>query len=215
MLHPYDAEFLARQAVGTRPHRLAFYRRVALGTLSTILEVGAGSGEIIGEIAARTKARCVGLEPDAELLDKARKRFPTVNFQLGAGEHIPYADASFDLVIIHFALMWCQNPAAVIREIFRVCRSRGWVAALAEPDYGGIITVPSNAGATEEEELKRHGAHTRLGRELPQIFRELDWAELGYGVLGADKTALADDTLTGGKFELVFLPIFWAWGRKD
>ncbi len=98
MLHPYDADFLARQAVRTRPHRLAFYRRVALGTLGDILEVGTGTGEIVGEIAGRTKSRCVGLEPDANLLNIACKRYPTVDFQPGVGEHLPFPDASFDLV---------------------------------------------------------------------------------------------------------------------
>jgi SAM-dependent methyltransferase len=214
MLQPYDDEFLTRQAVRTRPHRLAFYRRVALGTLGDILEVGSGSGEIIGEIAGRTKARCVGLEPDANLLDTARKKHPTVDFQPGVGEHIPYPDSSFDLVVTHFALMWCPNPTKVISEMLRVCHSGGWVAALGEPDYGGIITVPPDISASEEEELKRHGAHTRLGRELSRLFAAFRWRELEYGVLGADQNALLADTLTDGAAELVYLPIFWVWGRK-
>jgi len=214
MTRPYDESFLARQAVRTRPHRLAFYRRVALGTLGEILEVGAGSGEIIGEIAGRSKARCVGLEPDANLLDIARKRHPDVDFQPSSGEQIPYPDASFDLVLAHFALMWCQNPTAVIREMYRVTRSGGWVAALAEPDYGGFIVSPPIDISAEEQELKRLGAHTRLGRELSRLFGSMRWGVLEYGVLGADQSALADDTFLGGKAELVFLPIFWAWGRK-
>jgi SAM-dependent methyltransferase len=214
MLQPYDDEFLTRQAVRTRPHRLAFYRRVALGTLGDILEVGAGSGEIIEEIAERTKAHCVGLEPDANLLDIARKRHPTVDFRSGAGEQIPYPDVSFNLVFAHFTLLWCRNPAQAIGEMYRVCRSGGWVAALAEPDYGGIITVPPDTTAREEAELERHGAHTRLGQELSRLFAAFRWRELEYGVLGADQNALLDDTLTGGKAKLVYLPIFWAWGRK-
>jgi ubiquinone/menaquinone biosynthesis C-methylase UbiE len=214
MVHPYDVEFLARQAVRTRPHRLAFYRRVALGTLGDILEVGAGSGEIIGEIAGRTKARCVGVEPDANLLNIARKQHPTVDFQPGVGEHIPFPDASFDMVLAHFTLMWCQNPAQVIGEMYRVTRNGGWIAALAEPDYGGLVTYPPGDNYTEEQELKRMGANTKLGRELPRLFGGLRWNELEYGVLGADKNALVDDSLTGVKVGLVFLPIFWSWGKK-
>jgi SAM-dependent methyltransferase len=214
MVHPYDVEFLARQAVRTRPHRLAFYRRVALGTLGDIMEVGTGTGEIIGEIAGRTKAKCVGLEPNANLLDIARKRHPTVDFHPGVGEHIPFPNASYDIVFAHFTLMWCQNPAQVIGEMHRVTRSGGWVVALAEPDYGGLVTFPPSDTLAEENELKRLGAHTRLGRELPQVFSSLRWSELEYGVLGADRNSLLEDTLIGGKSEMVFLPIFWAWGRK-
>jgi SAM-dependent methyltransferase len=187
---------------------------VALGTLGDILEVGSGTGEIIGEMAGRTKARCVGLEPDANLLDIARKRYPDVDFHSGSGEHIPFPDASFDMVLAHFTLMWCPNPAQVISEMYRVTRRGGWVAALAEPDYGGLITYPPGDDSAEEEELKRMGANTHLGRELPRLFGAMDWVELEYGVLGADKNALADDTLVGAGKELVFLPIFWAWGRK-
>ncbi len=50
--------------------------------------------------------------------------------------------------------------------MYRVTRSGGWVAALAEPDYGGLVTCPPSDDSSEERELGDLGANTRLGREL-------------------------------------------------
>lgn len=101
--------------------------------------------------------------------------------------HLPYADASFDIVFCHFLLLWVTYPDQVLGEMRRVVRPDGWVLALAEPDYGGRVDYPEalvQLGALQEAALRRQGAETRLGRRLGALFHAAGLADVETGVLG-------------------------------
>jgi hypothetical protein len=69
----------------------------------------------------------------------------------------------------------------------RVTSGKGYVLALAEPDYGGRIDYPeelSVIGKWQAGALKEQGANPSMGRELRSLFSSVGLANIEAGVLG-------------------------------
>jgi SAM-dependent methyltransferase len=97
-----------------------------------ILEVGCGAGGILAGLvelgAAADRLHGIDLLPDR--VARARERFPEIDFRSGNAEHLPYADGSFDLVLLFVVFSSILDPEMkrnVARECARVLRPGGRV----------------------------------------------------------------------------------------
>ncbi|OPY32745.1 MAG: hypothetical protein A4E34_02122 [Methanoregula sp. PtaU1.Bin006] len=82
------------------------------------LEVGIGSGRFAAPLGIGH-----GIDPSRPLIAMAKDR--GVEVIQGAGEHLPYRSGSFDLVLMMTVICFLENPAAVLREMFRVLAPGG------------------------------------------------------------------------------------------
>ena len=94
-----------------------------------ILDVGAGQGGLVLELLERG-ADAYGVEPGEEFASVARRRLQAeghdpARIMVTGGDALPFADEFFDYVISLQVLEHVQNPAEVLREIFRVLRRGG------------------------------------------------------------------------------------------
>jgi SAM-dependent methyltransferase len=103
-----------------------------VGDADRVLDVGCGTGSLVGGILDRAqRARVVGIDPAEAFVDYARTRFPAsrASFDCGSASKLPYADASFDhslsLLVFHFL----EQPGTAASEMRRVTRTGGTVAA--------------------------------------------------------------------------------------
>ena len=161
------------QAGWTQPVRTWLYQQAGLTTARAILEIGCGTGVITGELARSGSARVVGLDLNTRMLTFARQRGDDVSYVQADAHTLPFPDASFDVIVCHYLLLWLTDPARGVREMARVVRPAGRVLACAEPDYGGRIDHPSEMvplGRLQAESLRRQGADPELGRRLGELF---------------------------------------------
>lgn len=93
-----------------------------------VLDVAAGNGNAT-LAAARRFAEVVSTDYVGALLERGRERalaerLPVV-FQEADVEALPYADASFDVVLSTFGAMFAPDHEQTAREMLRVCRPGG------------------------------------------------------------------------------------------
>jgi len=88
------------------------------------LDVGTGTGHFARDLAARG-LRVTGYDSSEAMLQVARAKDAGVNWQQGQGEHLPFADGSFDLVLSVTALEFARDRNLALAEMFRVTAPGG------------------------------------------------------------------------------------------
>lgn len=129
----YD-RFMGRYSNPLAP-QLADFARVEGG--QTVLDVGCGPGALTGELVRRLGSSAVSaVDPSEPFVEAARERHPGVNVQLAAAEQMPFADQTFDAALAQLVVHFMTDPVSGLREMGRVVRHGGVVAACVW-DHGG------------------------------------------------------------------------------
>lgn len=93
-----------------------------------MLDLATGSG-ITAIAAARRFCEATGIDYVPAHLEDGRQRAAAehllVTFQEGDVENLPFADASFDVVLSTFGIMFTPHQEKAASETLRVCRSGG------------------------------------------------------------------------------------------
>jgi len=137
----YDAiapHYDARYAVNALPGIAGWLRQIAAeaGGQALALEVGCGTGYWLGVLAGHTR-QMVGLDLSAGMLRRAQAHAPHSRLAQGQAGRLPFASASFDLLICINALHHFPDKQAFIAESRRVLRPGGaWVNVGMDPHAG-------------------------------------------------------------------------------
>ena len=97
-----------------------------------ILDVGCGTGSLVQIIAERTgQASIVGIDPAQASIDYARTRFSDarITFDRGDAQELPYTSSSFKHSLSLLVFQFLSQPEMVAKEMRRVTRPGGTVAA--------------------------------------------------------------------------------------
>ena len=144
----YD-RYAALLSFGQDPRwRRFLVERVDAAPDATVLDVACGTGAIALALARRYGCAVVGIDQSAEMLAEGRRRVEAaglgelVRLEKGRAESLPYPDASFDALTFGYLLRYVADPAATLREVARVVRPGGRVAAL---DFGVPPAPPARA----------------------------------------------------------------------
>jgi len=103
-------------------------RREAGGRVDgRVLELGMGVGANWPFLAETLDY--VGIEPDAFMLERARKRAAasgrTTVLEQARAEDLPFEDESFDFVLVTLTLCTVQDPTVALSEVSRVLKPNG------------------------------------------------------------------------------------------
>lgn len=94
-----------------------------------VLDVAAGNGNAT-LAAARRFASVTSTDYVPELLERGRRRadsegFANISFEVADVEALPYPDASFDVVLSTFGVMFAPDHRKSAAELMRVCKPAG------------------------------------------------------------------------------------------
>jgi SAM-dependent methyltransferase len=129
----YD-RFMGRYSVPLAP-RFAEFAGVAAGRRA--LDVGCGPGALTVELVRRLGADSVwAVDPSERFVAAARARHAGVQVQRAAAEQLPFEDQLFDMALAQLVVHFMADPVVGLREMGRVTRTRGVVAACVW-DHGG------------------------------------------------------------------------------
>ncbi len=119
----YEAAF----APATRPFIPGLLDAANVRAGDAVLDVACGPG-FVAVGAAERGAVARGMDFSAAMLNVARARHPSVPFDAGDAEDLPYPDGNFDAVVSNFGVHHVPNPVRALRQAHRVLRSGGAVA---------------------------------------------------------------------------------------
>ena len=101
------------------------------------LDVGCGPGALTAELVTRLGAGSVAaIDPSPPFVAAVRARFLEVDIRQGVAEELPFDDGTFDVVLAQLVVHFMTDPVAGLRQMARVARPGGWVAACVW-DHGG------------------------------------------------------------------------------
>jgi len=139
------------------------------------LDVGCGPGALTRALAQRLGAAAVrAADPSAPFVRACRERLPGVEVAQARAEDLPFAGDGFDATLAQLVVNFLDDAPAGVREMGRVTRSGGVVAACVW-DYAGDMTllrafwdaareVDSRAAAADEGVVMRWCREGELGR---------------------------------------------------
>ena len=98
-----------------------------------VLDVGCGTGVLAREAHRRVgqEGQAVGLDLNQGMLAVAARAEPNVEWRRGDAASLPFEDASFDVVVSQFALMYFPDRVASLREMWRTLAPGGRLAVAA------------------------------------------------------------------------------------
>lgn len=89
-----------------------------------VLDGGCAFGYGTAPLAVKAKVVC-GCDPSPELIAQARKNCPGIQFEVCPLEKTPYANESFDAIILTDVLEHVADEQAALNEMFRVLKPGG------------------------------------------------------------------------------------------
>jgi SAM-dependent methyltransferase len=123
----------------SRPLAEQFVDLVGVRRGDRVLDVGCGPGVLTAPLLERCGPGSVAaVDPSTSFVAAARERFPDLDVREATAEALPFADGAFDAALAQLVVHFMTDPVAGLREMGRVTRIGGVVAA----------SVWDNAGST-------------------------------------------------------------------
>ncbi len=182
-----------------------------------LLEIGSGLGHLVGQLEG--SFRTCGMDVNPWAVIQSRQVASATALQVASAEELPYADATFGVVVIKHIVEHLPHPERALIEIGRVTAAGGTLI-LATPNLGSLLK-PWKGGRWIGYQDPTHislkppaewlGLIEAAGFKLERVFADGFWdvpyipvvpkalQKLFFGSLGGVQA------ITG----LVFLPMRW------
>ena len=121
----------------SEPLAEAFADLVGVAPGAFVLDVGCGPGALTAVLVARTGAANVAaVDPSTTFTEVVRARLPGVDVRVGTAEALAWPDDTFDSTLAQLVVHFMADPLSGLRQMARVTRPTGTVAANVW-DFGG------------------------------------------------------------------------------
>ena len=114
----------------SRPLSAPFADFAGVAPGQRVIDVGCGPGNLSAELVERLGAGAVAaVDPSEPFVVAARERYPGVDVRLAPAEALPHPTDAFDAALAQLVVHFMTDPVAGLREMARVTRPGGIVAA--------------------------------------------------------------------------------------
>jgi SAM-dependent methyltransferase len=154
------------------------------------VDVGCGPGILTEELVARLGADAVAaVDPSSSFVEAARARLPGVTVAEASAEALPFPDGAFDATLAQLVVHFMPDPVDGLREMRRVTRPGGVVAASVWDHAGGrgplgVFWRAANEGGEVVDESGMPG--TREGH-LAELFEAAGLGDIATTILAVSR----------------------------
>ena len=135
----------------SKPLATEFVRLAEVQPGQRVLDVGCGPGALTAEVVRRVDPGSVfAIDPSPSFVAAVGERLPRVDVRVGVAEHLPFPDSWFDSSLGQLVVHFMTDPVAGLREMARVTRPKGWVAACVWDHAGGAGPLSTFWAAVHE-----------------------------------------------------------------
>jgi SAM-dependent methyltransferase len=143
-----------------------------------VLEVACGAGQGLGYIAARARS-VVGGDYTEKLVSIARAHYGSRVTVLRLDAHdLPFADGSFDVVVLYEALYYLRDPERFLAECRRVLRP------------GGVVLISSANPERPDFNPSPHSVRYFSARELAKLLESCGFDAELFGAYAGDSSSV-------------------------
>ncbi len=150
-----------------------------------VIDVGCGPGMLTAELARRTdEGRITAVDPAESFVAATAARHPRADVRVASAEALPFADDTFDAALAQLVVHFMDDPVAGLREMARVTRPGGVVAACVWDHAGGA--GPLSTFWDVARRLDPDGAEERTGWDtgrLTDLFGEVRLSDVRHDLL--------------------------------
>jgi ubiquinone/menaquinone biosynthesis C-methylase UbiE len=163
-----------------------------VGPEDTVLDVACGPGLVACRVAEVAR-HVTGIDITDAMIEQGKKRqqaqgLPNLTWLVGDAVPLPFADASFSVVVTRYSFHHFLDPVAVLDEMVRVCQPGGRVAVidvftssrqqaeaynnvekLRDPSHVRALSLEELAGMCRNRLLHVHTAFFKLDVALEEL----------------------------------------------
>jgi SAM-dependent methyltransferase len=155
-----------------------------------VLDVGCGPGGLTSVLAARVGAENVAaIDPAPQYAAAAGERNPGADVRVGVAEDLPWDDGAFDATLSSLVIGFMSDADRGVREMARVTRPGGTVAAcMWDVPGGGMTMLATFWRAVRRIDPAAPGEQARAGvteGDIGDRFRRAGLADVVEGTLEA------------------------------
>ena len=145
------------------------------------VELGCGTGPVSRVLAARDEAaEVIGIDPSSILIERARELSgdsDKLRFDVGDARGTGFAEASFDIAVLHTALCHIPEPERALAEAHRIIKPGGWLA-IFDGDYASSTVAIAEHDPLQacSRAVTAHNVMDRwIVRRLPAMVKGADF----------------------------------------
>lgn len=146
-----------------------------------VLDVGCGTGQLTAALAAVVGGeRVAAVDTSEGVLEVCRERVPEADVRVASAEALPFTDGEFDRVLAQLVVNLVADPPRAVREMARVARAGGVVAACFwdDDEMPLLRSLWDSARAVAPSALAAVSAQAQVGLADIALLREW-WSDAG------------------------------------
>lgn len=152
-----------------------------------VLDVGCGPGALTSELVRRLgPAAVTAVDPSESFVAATQERYPGVDVTRCSAEQLPFGDRAFDAALAQLVVHFMADPVAGLREMARVTRPDGVVAACVWDHAGGggpLKLFWDAAGELDREVVNESQLAGASEGDLTRLFQAAGLREIEESVL--------------------------------
>jgi SAM-dependent methyltransferase len=160
-----------------------------------VLDVGCGTGQLTMELSAVVGGdRVAAVDTSEAVVAVCRSRVPEADVRVASATALPFTDGDFDAVLAQLVVNLVNDPPGAVREMARVARSGGTVAACFWDDEKMPLlrSLWDSTRAVAPEALAGVREQAQVGLANLEVLREW-WTGAGLHELGLGEFEVGAD----------------------